>query len=552
MPARCALLLIAASSFAYGQQPTPSLSDGKTGNKTGTISGKVTLKGKAATGVTVGLRVSPQNFSSSATLRATTDSEGNYRITGVPAGSYQVAPAAPAFVSKNQIVVLAEDETAEGIDFALVRGGVITGKVTDADGRPAIEQTVSLIAADPPPNQPPNQPSMVFPVTSVQTDDRGIYRMFGVTAGRYKVYSGRAQNNPLQAMQSARASYNQVFYPNVSDAALATAVEVAEGSEASNIDIALDRPTQTFAASGRILDGQSNQPLSNVNFGVQMISGTMRSFGGGGATSNSRGEFRLENLAPGKYAVMIFPQQGTDVHADPVTFDIIDQDVEGLVVKTSRGASLSGTVVLENTDDKTVLARLLQLWINGYVQTQDPGGSVGHSVAINPDGSFSLVGLDAGTAHLSLGARQDRSVLKGFVVVRTEVGGVSQPSGIQVNAGDQVTGVRLIVHYGNATVYGVVNLINGTLPPGARIFVQVSRAGEVTPIGQSPQVDARGHFLMEGLPGGTYDFTAVVYNPAAGRTPPLRTKQQAVVADGATTNITITVDLSPGSGTPTL
>ena len=82
-------------------------------------------------------------------LKATTDHDGFYRIANVPPGSYEVAPSAPAFraTSDNQrakTVVVGEDENVEGINFSLVRGGVITGKVTDADGRPVILQQVNF------------------------------------------------------------------------------------------------------------------------------------------------------------------------------------------------------------------------------------------------------------------------------------------------------------------------------------------------------------------------------------------------------------------------
>jgi hypothetical protein len=506
----------------------------------GTISGKVTLKGKPALGVTVGLMIT-ENYQPKPTLKATTDEQGIYRIASVPAGSYQVNAAAPAFVSEPQTVFLAEGESAEGIDFALVRGGVITGKITDGDGRPVIEQTVNLVPGDQPPNQPVYYPS-------VQTDDRGIYRIFGVAAGRYKLYAGgRVLDYFFQTVPSYKASYKQVFYPDAADAKHATVIEVTEGSETSNIDISLGRATRTFAASGVVRDGQNNQPLSNVRFAIQMISAM--GFVGSNPVSNSQGEFRMENLAPGKYSVFMLRQQESDPHADAVTFDIVDQDIDGLVVKTSKGASLAGTVVLENTDDKTVFARLLQLWVGGTVQ--GPGGSMAHSSAINPDGSFLLSGLDPGTVFLGLGSPPGVNAAN-FIDVRTELGGVIQPGGIAIQAGEQVTGARLVVHYGNATVYGVVNVVNGTLPAGAEMSVRVNRPGETaSPDLPDSQVDARGHFLIEGLPSGTYDFTTSVYLPAGGVGPPPG-RQQAVVTDGAIINVTITVDLGHRPGTSTL
>src|SRR5207253_6887919 len=106
-------------------------------NPDATVSGKVTIKGKAAPGIVVGLRSSqPAQFDP--TFKATTDQDGAYRVTDVPGGSYAIAPVAPALViaeannPRAQTVVITEGENIEGIDFELLRGGVITGKVTDA------------------------------------------------------------------------------------------------------------------------------------------------------------------------------------------------------------------------------------------------------------------------------------------------------------------------------------------------------------------------------------------------------------------------------------
>ena len=37
-------------------------------------------------------------------------------------------------------MILTEGESVDGIDFTLVKAGVITGKVLDADGKPVVEE----------------------------------------------------------------------------------------------------------------------------------------------------------------------------------------------------------------------------------------------------------------------------------------------------------------------------------------------------------------------------------------------------------------------------
>jgi hypothetical protein len=509
---------------------------------TGSISGRVTIRGKGKGGIVVGLRSGEPGPQPGTTLKGTTDAQGNYRIADVSAGNYLVAPIAPAFVvsdfnsfgERGKALVLAESESVDGIDFSLVRGGVITGKVTTADGRPVIEERVYLLQVDPTTDQ--RGPGYQF---SGQTDDRGIYRMFGLARGRYKVAVGQSGDGRYGG-GAGRPYYRQTFHPDVSDISKATVVEVTEGSETANVDLTLGRAAQTYSVSGRVVEGESEQPLANVRLGLQMIIDARgRSFGSTITISNSQGKFRLENVTPGKYTVFLLPQPESSLRVEEGAFEIIDRDVEGLVVKTANGATLSGNILLENSDDKAVLAKLQTLSVNAYVESEGP--SMGHRASISSDGSFHLIGLETGMARISLGARD--GLFKGFTVSRIERDGMVQTDGILIRAREEITGVRLVVSYGTASIRGVVRAENGTLPADARIFIRVTKAGEATSTIRPPLVDARGHFILEGLAGGTYDFFVTVFTPGRQRGPQPVAKQQVTVADGALTEVTITVDL---------
>jgi protocatechuate 3,4-dioxygenase beta subunit len=126
-------------------------------------------------------------------FRATTDADGNYRIVNIPPGSYQISPRAGAYVvldtdnRTGRNLVLSEGDAVDGIDFSLVRGGVITGKITDAEGRPVIEQRVNVMVGE----TLPNQRGPYYGIMGVETDDRGVYRIFGLKPGKYSFRQGR-------------------------------------------------------------------------------------------------------------------------------------------------------------------------------------------------------------------------------------------------------------------------------------------------------------------------------------------------------------------------
>ena len=199
---------------------------------TGTVSGRVTIKGKGAPGVVVGLRTREFGPQFAPSIKASTDQDGHYRISDFPAGVYQVELIAPAWVisdmpaygSRGNGLVITEGEAVDGIDFALLRGGVITGKVTDAEGRAVIEEFINFLPVD-----RINQRGSAY-FAGVQTDDRGIYRIFGLPAGRYKVAIGQSEDSFSRSVEEGRPSYKQTFHPDVSDPAKATVIDLAEGA----------------------------------------------------------------------------------------------------------------------------------------------------------------------------------------------------------------------------------------------------------------------------------------------------------------------------------
>src|SRR5258705_11665296 len=467
-----------------------------------TVSGRVTIKGKGAPGVAVGVRKSDSPNPFEPFFKGVTDQDGFYRISDVPPGSYEVRPATPGFASaepngSRKSLVLAEDENIEDINFSLIRGGVITGKVTDADGRAVIEQQVILYRADAVEERSPQRPTS--PSTSAQTDDRGIYRIFGVSAGRYKVAAGRSDDVFSPRLFPTRASYKQAFHPDVTDEAKASIIEVVEGSEATNVDITLGRAIQTFSVSGRVVEGEKGLPMPNVRFGFQRIDGERVEFIPNLVTSNSTGDFAVEGLIPGKYGIFLFPN--SEARAESISFDVIDQDVSGLIVKLTKGASLSGIVILEN-EDKAAFGKLVQMQLWAYVRTGSGRIGFGQSAnsVISADGSFRLAGLPNGTINIALDGPMGSISARRFMVNRVERDGIVQPGGIEIKEGEQLTGVRVVVSYGNASLRGVVNIQNGPLPAGSGIYIRLTKQGENSSSVSPPQADARGHFLVEGFP----------------------------------------------------
>jgi hypothetical protein len=349
---------------------------------------------------------------------------------------------------------------------------------------------------------------------------------------------------------SRLSEYAQTFHPAVNDAAKATIIEVTEGSEATNVDIAVTiGPTNdTFAISGRIVDGATGKPIPNVALGLETnvpsmttsITFSKTSFDW---TSNQSGEFKFQNLIPGKYSIYVESQMNSEIRAEPMTVEIINQDVTGLVMKTLPSASISGVIAFENADAKSHLANLGHLQLQTFVLTEDKEGGRTRAVGVKPEASFRIGGLSAGRAFFLITSNGG----KGFRIMRVEREGVVQHGGMEIKDAEAVTGVRLVVRSGSSSVRGVVRAEGGELPLPPRLAVWLSIPGEegINPFAAmaAAQVDSRGHFIIEKLPAGDYEVNASVFT-SRGR---VATKQPVNITDGSVAEVTLTLNLKPDS-----
>jgi len=527
------LLFICIAAVCAQSQVAPA--------KTATISGKVTLKNKGLAGVVVAARHQDSSGLDRSHYRATTDQTGKYRITNVLPGTYQIAPFSPGLVFEDELskksLVLEEGDNVEDVNFSMARGGVITGKITDADGKPMVEEQIFLEPVDGPYPQTP------FYAIGIVTDDRGVYRGFGLHAGKYKVYVGQGDNRMPGA-----GVHRQTFYPSVTDSAKATVVEVTEGGEAGDIDIRMGRALTAFKVTGKIVDGETGRPVPHIRYGIFEVTGEDTGRSMSGASSNANGEFKFEGVMPGKYSVFIDSEQDTEVRADPVPFEVVDRDVTGLVIKTVKGSSVSGVVVMEG-EDPAAIAKLGTLFIHAMYERREIQFDQVSFGMVGPDGSFRISGLSPGVLNFALSAHSG-GVKEQFALVRVERDGIVQPSGVSIKDGEQITGLRLTVKALTATIRGQVKVEDGELPANARMSIWVRLLDEsrstfrVTTRGSGPQIDSRGRFLVEGLAGGTYEISIAVFDESRSDSNQIF-KQQVTIADNSVSDVTVTIKLKP-------
>jgi protocatechuate 3,4-dioxygenase beta subunit len=528
---------------------------------TASVTGHVTVRGKAAPGIIIVATLRNSFFDNKTVAKTTTDEDGNYKLIGLPAGQFTILPLARAYVvasgssykEASQSVNVAEGEAITKIDFVLVRGGVVTGRITDAEGHPLIGERVSIALKD---SNPDPGDQFTFGSTRYQTDDRGIYRLYGLGPGSYRVSVGQASSAGAAAsiMGMGGSQYLKTFYPSVEDESKATIIEIKEGTEIANVDITLNKPGKGFSISGRVIDADSGAPSASVYIGHSMIDESNQQVGGmifSGTQTDANGKFRLEGLRPGRYAIYTLPggAQENSTYSEQATFEVADSDVSGIEIKLRRGATINGVAVIENNSDPSVAALLQSVSLFGYIEQKNSSPSYAQS-RIAADGSFRMTGLAPGKARL--GIQGFPSPPKGLSQARTELDGLDQKDGVEIAAGAQINGLRLVFVYGTGSIRGEVKIEGGSLPEGITLRVILrSAANDSRQFSRGAELDSRLHFILENIPLGSYVLvvTGAEQSPGVKPTPPVEyLKQSVTIANGTEARLSLVVDLSAKQG----
>ena len=199
------------------------------------------------------------------------------------------------------LVTLDEGETLKDVNFNLVRGGVITGRVTDAAGRPVIGQLVLVAAAE---KAVDEQAEMAAANSNHYTDDRGVFRYYGLLPGKYVVSCGRAPNSSgMQEISYGfkNTFYDRTFYPAATTKEEAEIIEVAAGSETANIDIRLGKLQHGFRVAGRAVNDQTGAAITKVFVRAERMGEGDKGELAGYSPADENGEFVLQGLVAGTY-----------------------------------------------------------------------------------------------------------------------------------------------------------------------------------------------------------------------------------------------------------
>lgn len=509
--------------------------------QTASISGRVTMNGAPARGVKVSLVPGPYGSPDTPGIQhVKADDNGHYEFTGLAAGRYGVLAASYVNVSDEfwqseikpfKLCTVAAGEKLANQDIRLTRGGVITGRVSDTTDKPVILEQVQLTVLD---REGKQQTFPNFTNNEMgYTDDRGVYRYFGLPAGRYLVSVGKEAGKGT-ASERTGGFYRRVYFPGVTQVERAQIVEIKAASEVEGIDFKLAPMEKTYTASGQAFDPDGQpEPGAYIDFSIFDTSTNRWRGLSYGESANASGQFQFAGLLPGRYAVSGSPHPTRNEYSDLVPFEVKNEDVENLEIKLQRGAIISGTLVAEGVTDSLTALREAKIFVrpvsldSSYLPDRLIGGFA------QPDGKFQLSSLPPGKLRL-----EANSTTYKLHLLRIERDGAQLTETIDLKPAEQIANLRIVMAPATGALRGRLALTS-ELPEGAQLVVKVRRADNEL-LERLGRLEANRSFLMSGLVAGEYE---VIVRLIVGGAEIEAARRQVTVRDGATAEIVLPIEL---------
>lgn len=378
-----------------------------------------------------------------------TDETGAFAIAGLPAGRFTVTASKAAYVTASYgatrpgragiPVTVAAGQIVRGLSITLTRGGVITGTLRDINGVPVPDIIVAAVKKNAVPSR------AVSTTPTIATDDRGVYRIFGLPPGDYIVAATfrvtgigdisapstqevdrifadlqRASATPASAARTAPSpatelsvvGYAPTFYPGTPVASDAEFITIAK-SETHTADFTVGAVrTGMIEATLATYDGSPLPTSPPIMPSLAQDGALVQQPGlGAGPTLSLRpgadGKFRFTGVTPGKYFLVA---QSLPARGGPPTpplwavADIVSTgaDITGVTLTLAPGARLSGRIEVDGAAPPPAEAAKIRI----VLATTRVGAPLFNSLApvlassagamANPDATFEISGMAPG------------------------------------------------------------------------------------------------------------------------------------------------------------
>lgn len=464
------VLLLTAIVSAQTQQPVTETS------RTGSIRGKVVNEsGEPLPNALVSIQAIG---GTRPTPPTTTDGEGNFRVSDLEAVGYRIHATMPAYISSLNETGEAspkEYKIGDSVMLVLIKGGVMTGTVTTATGDPVIAVNVSArMIRDGKGRQLPRGFAK-----DGSTDDRGVYRIYGLPTGTYIVVAGSSsQNHSWFGVNPSPYIHDIPTYATSATRETAAEISVRTGEETSNVDI------RYRGEKGRTISGSPSGFQNERGFTVYLTSITPSGSQSNVSQFEQPGvrEFAFNAVTDGDYFLTLLVQsdKGELGLSESKLIKLRGADVDGIELTPRLMGVVSGRVVLEESkasecrgkDPPAFKDILVGAW---HQETEDAKNqpqfiwNYGQPVSPDPTGNISLKNLASGQYNFQARFPARSWYLQSISFAPAAGGKVAKPTDATriwttIKPEDRLTGLTVTLAQGGVSFSGQLVLNEGETP----------------------------------------------------------------------------------------
>jgi carboxypeptidase family protein len=424
------------------------------------------------------------------------DSGGRFRFSNIPPGDYTLSGAARGYLllaehtarqprRAGTVFSLSAGQTMSGIILRLRAFAAVSGRIVDEDGDPLAGMQVQLLHVTYRSGRRELQLLADYG-RDARTDDRGIYRIAGITPGKYYLSASPSEQMPNLPLEDAR--YLRTYYPGTLDPNTAAPIQLAAGGELENISLKLSK-VHTVRVSGRVL---SAVPAS-VNLDAESIVYTHQ----GTESVLPDGKFEFAGVAPGAYRLIVRVRQGEQRAWAYRSLSVGATGVDGLTLSPIPGAIITGRLRLEGEGKAVNFSKIaIQLM---------PVSSTGVSYAemVGQDGRFRIDDIVPGRYRVVYTSAEPPAGVY-LKAVRSAAGHLP---GYVVDVSSGSTEIEGLLSPKAATVGGTVFAAGSDIPaPEATVVLipqEKERRDDLHAYLKST-TDASGKFTIRNVPPGEY------------------------------------------------
>jgi hypothetical protein len=443
----------------------------------------------------------------------TTDRSGRFVVPNLDEGAYRLVVTQNGYVrqeygqrvfpGQGTLISLAAGQSFKDVTIRLTETGNAGGRIVDDSGLPGVGVPLQLLKAT------YNQTGQrVFQQAgTVRTNDRGEYRFYWVTPGRYYVaggnaaanytFSGFGNNSPNEPVDS----YMLTYYPGVTDITRATAIDIKSGSEAI-LDFVVPKQ-QLFTIRGKVVNPapatpNGTLPAVTISLAFQTLTGANAAFFPQQQDYDpATGIFVLRDVLPGSYVL----QAAVPPFSARLPVEVTNSNVENLVVTVNNGVSINGRFITDggNLPSASTLQLQMRLASNGL---QNYTGTSPGSQTPAADGSFIVAGVLQGEYRIVATPSQDFYVKE---LRYNRLDALTNPVSVCCNSDSAA--IEIVISRNVGQLDGVIVDDRMQPVPGVQA-VLIPDARQRTELYKTATTDQTGHFVMRGLTPGDYKLFA--------------------------------------------